>query len=531
MDQATQLAEQDRLRAGIDLLTRNLSQFPDDSQLISLKYRLEELGELLGRRRLILEKEQKWCEVEAIVAQVEQSGIRIKGLEQCAKRARDHVAEVAPMVAKGRELLAQGDADAALKEARHALTRVADHAPALELVAAADSHIAETKARTAKLQQALDGSAWFRAQRLLWSLQKKGMQPPEALVARTADGVARSQAYLRFLGWVSAGLLLILLADGVSVLFTAGLEKALPLESWDRLVAVDGAGGVASLPRPVRGLSFGLFVAVLLAISVGVFTRKFPVGAVISWSVLAVVAALCFSLFEPLPSWLAAVCTSEGGGEESVTRVANALAGWPGKCVSLAIALFGGALWASVFSFADRRLIGGSEADTPQPSAVAGVYAAFLGYLVIAGPVEIPMPSAIPAALVLCGLLLTIGAATNASGLLVLPVAGFLADILQMGAVESGFAWYGKWDPVMTSILLMLATLLVSSWNAKLVPALSLAPASVCGVHLLNAWIDAPTLFMLLPIWFLAAGSTAARYRDQLDFRLHLRDRIFGGID
>ena len=80
-----------------------------------------------------LSRQNQWCEVSQIIAELQQSGISIEGGEQYAATAQQRFEALQPHMATARSLLKRGHATKAAEHATLALQCVADYAEALGL--------------------------------------------------------------------------------------------------------------------------------------------------------------------------------------------------------------------------------------------------------------------------------------------------------------------------------------------------------------------------------------------------------------
>ena len=96
-----------------------------------------QVDEVLARMAA-LAQQNRWCEVSQIIAELQQSGVSIKGVDQYAAAAQQKFGALQPLVATAKSLLQQGRAAEAVVHANRALQYVADHAEALEIVDAAN---------------------------------------------------------------------------------------------------------------------------------------------------------------------------------------------------------------------------------------------------------------------------------------------------------------------------------------------------------------------------------------------------------
>ncbi|MFH1924474.1 MAG: protein kinase, partial [Planctomycetota bacterium] len=136
MNRARRLFEEGNLKKAVDLLGTAARSFGGDEEIAGL---LAEYGEKtqcikeLQARIATLARENKWCEVSQLVADLRQSGIPIKGLDEYAARVQEKLKLVEPLVAAARLSLEKGDPVRALAQAHQVLEQISDHLEAMEI--------------------------------------------------------------------------------------------------------------------------------------------------------------------------------------------------------------------------------------------------------------------------------------------------------------------------------------------------------------------------------------------------------------
>jgi tetratricopeptide (TPR) repeat protein len=138
---AEQLFVQGQWKKAADLMAKAAAFFAGDDEIAALMVQYREkasqLDEVLARMAA-LAQQNRWCEVSQIIAELQQSGVSVKGVEQYAAAAQQKFGALQPLVATAKSLLQQGRVADAAAHASRALQYVADHAEALEIVDAAN---------------------------------------------------------------------------------------------------------------------------------------------------------------------------------------------------------------------------------------------------------------------------------------------------------------------------------------------------------------------------------------------------------
>ena len=138
---AEQLFIQGQWKKAADLMAKAAAFFVGDEEITALmvqyRERANQVDEVLARMAA-LAQQNRWCEVSQIIAELQQSGVSVKGVEQYAAAAQQKFGALQPLVATAKSLLQQGRAAEAAAHASRAIQYVADHAEALEIVDAAN---------------------------------------------------------------------------------------------------------------------------------------------------------------------------------------------------------------------------------------------------------------------------------------------------------------------------------------------------------------------------------------------------------
>ena len=138
---AEQLFVQGQWKKAADLMAKAAAFFVGDEEITALmvqyRERANQVDEVLARMAA-LSQQNRWCEVSQIIAELQQSGVSVKGVEQYAAAAQQKFGALQPLVSTAKSLLQQGRAAEAAAHANRALQYVADHAEALEIVDAAN---------------------------------------------------------------------------------------------------------------------------------------------------------------------------------------------------------------------------------------------------------------------------------------------------------------------------------------------------------------------------------------------------------
>jgi serine/threonine protein kinase len=133
---AEQLFIQGQWKKAAELMGKAAGFFVGDEEITALlvQYRekANQIDEVLARMAA-LSQQNHWCEVSQILAELQQTGVSIKGLDQYAAAAQQRFKALQPLVATARTLLQQGRTAEAAAQANRALQYVADHAEALEI--------------------------------------------------------------------------------------------------------------------------------------------------------------------------------------------------------------------------------------------------------------------------------------------------------------------------------------------------------------------------------------------------------------
>ena len=133
---AEQLFVQGQWKKAAELMGKAAGFFVGDAEITALlvQYRekANQVDEVLARMAT-LAQQNRWCEVSQILAELQQTGVLIAGLDQYAAAAQQRFGALQPLVATARTLLQQGRTAEAVEHANRALQYVADHAEALEI--------------------------------------------------------------------------------------------------------------------------------------------------------------------------------------------------------------------------------------------------------------------------------------------------------------------------------------------------------------------------------------------------------------
>jgi tetratricopeptide (TPR) repeat protein len=133
---AEQLFVQGQWKKAADLMAKAAGFFVGDEEITALMVQYREkanqVDEVLARMAT-LAQQNRWCEVSQIIAELQQSGVSVKGVEQYAAAAQQKFGALQPLVETAKTLLQQGRAAEAVAHANRALQYVADHAEALEI--------------------------------------------------------------------------------------------------------------------------------------------------------------------------------------------------------------------------------------------------------------------------------------------------------------------------------------------------------------------------------------------------------------
>ena len=133
---AEQLFVQGQWKKAADLMAKAAGFFVGDEEITALMVQYREkanqVDEVLARMAA-LAQQNRWCEVSQILAELQQTGVSIKGLDQYAAAAQQRFGALQPLVTTARTLLQQGRTAEAVAHANRALQYVADHAEALEI--------------------------------------------------------------------------------------------------------------------------------------------------------------------------------------------------------------------------------------------------------------------------------------------------------------------------------------------------------------------------------------------------------------
>jgi len=133
---AEQLFVQGQWKKAAELMGKAAEFFVGDAEITALlvQYRekASQVDEVLARMAT-LAQQNRWCEVSQILAELQQTGVPITGLDQYAAAAQQRFGALQPLVATARTLLQQGRTAEAVEHANRALQYVTDHAEALEI--------------------------------------------------------------------------------------------------------------------------------------------------------------------------------------------------------------------------------------------------------------------------------------------------------------------------------------------------------------------------------------------------------------
>ena len=137
---AEQLFVQGQWKKAADLMTKAAGFFVGDEEIAALMVQYREKANQVDKvlaRMAALAQQNRWCEVSQVLAELQQAGIPIKGLDQYAATAQQRFGALQPLVTTAKTLLQQGRTAEAVEHANRALQYVADHAEALEIADAA----------------------------------------------------------------------------------------------------------------------------------------------------------------------------------------------------------------------------------------------------------------------------------------------------------------------------------------------------------------------------------------------------------
>ncbi|MCY2995035.1 MAG: protein kinase, partial [Planctomycetota bacterium] len=133
---AQRLFAEGQQKKAVTLLRTGVEQFENDDELLALLTQYHENSAQLRQLRdqiPALAEQHRWCEIMQILAELEQSGIPMKGFDEDAARAQQKLAAVEPLIAAATSSLEHGDPTQALALAERVLQEVADHAEAVEI--------------------------------------------------------------------------------------------------------------------------------------------------------------------------------------------------------------------------------------------------------------------------------------------------------------------------------------------------------------------------------------------------------------
>ena len=123
---AEQLFVQGQWKKAANLMAKAAAFFVGDEEIIALMVQYREktnqVDEVLARLAA-LAQQNRWCEVSQIIAELQQSGVSVKGVEQYAAAAQQKFGALQPLVATAKSLLQQGRAAEAAAHAGRASIR------------------------------------------------------------------------------------------------------------------------------------------------------------------------------------------------------------------------------------------------------------------------------------------------------------------------------------------------------------------------------------------------------------------------
>jgi len=145
---AQQLFMDGHWKKAAELLGKAAGLFAGDGEIAALLAQYREKANQVEEalvRMAALAQQNRWCEVSQILAELQQSGVPIKGVDQYAATAQQRLAALQPLVATAGSLLQQGRTAEALEHASRALQYVTDHAEALEIADSARERSARSR--------------------------------------------------------------------------------------------------------------------------------------------------------------------------------------------------------------------------------------------------------------------------------------------------------------------------------------------------------------------------------------------------
>ncbi|MFO7901656.1 MAG: protein kinase [Pirellulaceae bacterium] len=557
------LLEEGKPKAAIELLNRAAQAFEGDSviadQLAKCQEKRASLTDVVYGKIPKLERDNRWCEISRILTELSESGVRVKGFEDYAAKVEQRCSEAGSLVESGQKLLQSGQVADALQHARQALDKVSDHTDAEVLLREATQRLDESNTKQSALEQAVAEQAWFQAGKHLLSLQFDGVDSRclGQLVPQTVEGMRRARAYLYLLVWTSLGMCLLLVADKFSAILVKGLQLLLAAPF------VQGYQDVLGWPIKI-GVHF-LCVATV-PILLLFFARKLPVVRASAWMLTAVIGGALAGAALSLPTWYPDETPSNSfdtadprlnscplavhslrnleDEQTDIARDSSAVSRLAMPLGALGLMAVTGCLIGYGIANGAYHLLGRPGWTAPWSAVLAGGYAAVIGLLscmlcwlcmgkVGTGEAHTGLAVDAAAGLMLCGLLAVGGIATHWPRLLIVPLAGLLAGVLNTGAAQ-GHVVQGNMDWFMMNRMLLDVPILAFGAclvldrrdPGSLTRAAILALATSGLSYLMMSWNTSLTLHLLLPIWLMVCGGIVAREAPRLDFRLHVRDRM-----
>jgi len=520
LSDARRMAGRSRLRAAIGRLRDGQIAFPDDREIAELleqlRARSDRVASIVYHKIPALASRKQFRAVEQLIGEIRDSGVRLAGVERMGESIARRMEKIEPAVRAARECLERGRYVEAARRALRVLKHVSDDVEARRIADEAEErneHLART---IEEIDTAIEQGRWYLVRSSLGTLldHERDLERFRDAEQQLQDAMSGSRAATR--------LTLVAVVGGVVSLVSLALVD---------LAGRGIAGPLAAMdldPTMFTALSQLVEIAVPLvatAVVIGLLAARSP--GEMGWNglvggVIALVGAGLVTSIEPaLSDWMALSAGRIGPswaplwvGEQLPLMIAAIPVGLTGATIGLLVTvplvrLLPEHGWASCCWVAGTGLV--------ISIALAGLSDRLPDVL-----------EPVVAALVLTGALALSGLSTGWGRVLLVPTTGVLAGLLFRRVDIETFLHLPHAATWVTALLLAVAGLLISRPFRPItfIRVACLACLVVVLVHSLPTRVDPVSMRTRLALWCMVCGSLAGVTSGQLDYQLHLFDRV-----
>jgi len=492
LSEAKMLMEGGDIQTAINRLNEVRDQFPDDPELEALtqtcRNHVEALREFREVRFPQLRDERRFFELSQEVIRLREVWPVHNSLDKLAEQVATRVAKADQLVKHAQQFRTDDRLDEALKKAQNAVELVADHPVALPLVAEMSAGSSQLEELVVDVGRLVEQHHWFTAQRKLRAGEAKGLRSPrlEILTSGVTAGCDAANRHRAFLGLVFVGAGLSVLSGKLALVFCNGLFER---SSWSSYRSA---------------AEFGVQLLFEWASLIGLM-------ALLGRPISRTQVLLCL----PLMAGTMAIATLEGSAWGPLLIVLYLL-----LFLILPFAFGVGITSAGLWSWRSFRIF-------------VGTVFALLALVACVALAEYSAPmdrqrTSILAAVVVSSLLAVFGLSLKWWRVISILAAGYVTDVMAIGAERSGLDWYWEYRMWFAGLLIGVAAMIccgkLTRRNIFGVVGCVLFAFGLIAV-LKNFDVNSPAEFMAV-IWFCVCGSVAAQCRDDFDFGWHFRDRL-----